>query len=231
MGRSASDGRHRHRGRPGRYLFANLPAGVGSRAGELFRRQRESADRRRVLDHALADASSTLIESLKEAQEALDRVRNQTEKSDTALAQAGITAIATQGELMAALAQLQAYQSAREAGASYERELARRQELERWAGVLRRSEQDFQQAQATRLTPCPIPEAQKSSSPSIPTTSSAQGRGIADAAAYASHDLLPDRSGMPRGFSIRFLQRAGGQWARPQFQPRAWRSGPAWPPS
>ena len=127
-------------------IFANLPAGVGSRAGERFRRQRESADRRRVLDHALADASSTLIESLKDAQDALDRVRNQTEKSDTALAQANITAIATQGELMAALAQLQAYRSAREAGASYERELARRQELERWAGVLRQSEQDFRQA-------------------------------------------------------------------------------------
>jgi len=127
-------------------IFANLPAGVGSRAGELFRQQRESADRRRVLDHALADASSTLIESLKEAQDALDRVRNQTEKSDTALAQANITAIATQGELMTALAQLQAYRSAHEAGASYERELARRQELERWATVLRQSEQDFRDA-------------------------------------------------------------------------------------
>ena len=129
-------------------IFANLPAGVGSRAGDRFRQQREAADRRRVLDHALADASSTLVESLKEAQDALDRVRNQTEKSDTALAQANITAIATQGELMAALAQLQAYQSAREAGASYERELARRQELERWAAMLRQSEQDLQQAQA-----------------------------------------------------------------------------------
>ena len=127
-------------------LFANLPAGVVSRAGELFRQQRESADRQRVLDHSLADAASTLIESMKEAQDALDRVRNQTEKSDTALAQANITAIATQGELMTALAQLQAYRSAREAGASYERELARRQELERWAAVLRQSEQDFQQA-------------------------------------------------------------------------------------
>ncbi len=128
-------------------IFVNLPAGVGNRAGDLFRQQRESADRRRVLDHALADASSSLIESLKAAQDALDRVRNQTEKSDTALAQANITAIATQAELMAALAQLQAYRSAREAGASYERELARRQELERWAAVLRQSEQDFQQAQ------------------------------------------------------------------------------------
>lgn len=127
-------------------IFANLPAGVGSRAGEHFRQQRESADRRRVLDHALADAASTLIESLKSAQDALDRVRNQTEKSDTALAQANITAIATQGELMAALAQLQAYRSAREAGASYERELARRQELERWTAVLRQSEQDFRDA-------------------------------------------------------------------------------------
>ncbi len=129
-------------------IFSNLPAGVGSRAGDLYRRQRESADRQRVLDHALADASSTLIESLKEAQDALDRVRNQTEKSDTALAQANVAATATQAELLAALAQLQAYQGAREAGASYERELARRQELERWAGVLRQSDQDLQQAQA-----------------------------------------------------------------------------------
>ena len=127
-------------------LFAGLPSRVGSRAADLFRRQRESADRRRVLDHALADASGNLIESLKEAQDALDRVRNQTNKSDTALAQANITAIATQGELMAALAQLQAYRSAREAGASYERELARRQELERWTAVLRQSERDFRQA-------------------------------------------------------------------------------------
>ena len=125
-------------------IFANLPAAVGTRAGDNFRQQREAADRQRVLDHALADASSTLMESLKSAQDALDRVRNQTEKSDTALAQANITAIATQGELMAALAQLQAYESAREAGASYERELARRQELERWTAVLRQSELDFQ---------------------------------------------------------------------------------------
>ncbi|MDE2755818.1 MAG: hypothetical protein OXU26_00025 [Acidobacteriota bacterium] len=129
-------------------LFANLPAGVGSRAGELFRRQRESADRQRVLDHALADASSTLFEALRKAQDTLDKLRTQTNKSDTALAQANVAATATQSELLAALAQLQAYQGAREAGASYERELARRQELERWARVLRQSDQDLQQAQA-----------------------------------------------------------------------------------
>ena len=128
-------------------LFARLPAGVGSRAGDLFRQQRESADRRQVLDHAMADASSTLIEALKNAQGSLDKLRTQTNKSDTALAQASITAIATLAELMAAQSQLQAYRSAREAGESYERELARRQELERWADVLRQSEQDFQQAQ------------------------------------------------------------------------------------
>ena len=129
-------------------IFANLPPEVGSRAGDLFRQQRESADRQRVLDHALADSAAELIESLKATQESLDKVRSQTERSDTALAQANITATATQGELLAALAQLQAYRSAREAGASYERELARRQELERWTAVLRQSEQDFQDAQA-----------------------------------------------------------------------------------
>ncbi len=129
-------------------LFANLPAEVGARAGDRFRDQRESADRRRVLDHALADASSTLIESLKDAQDALDRVRNQTEKSDTALAQAHITATATQAELLAAIAQLQAYENARVAGESYERELARRQELERWADILRNAEQQYRDAQS-----------------------------------------------------------------------------------
>ena len=136
-------------------LFANLPAEVGSRAGEHVPAAAGIGRPPAVLDHALADASSTLIESLKEAQEALDRVRNQTEKSDTALAQANITAIATQGELMAAVAQLQAYQSAREAGASYERELARRQETERWTAVLRQSEQDYQGPLGTRLQALP----------------------------------------------------------------------------
>jgi len=129
-------------------IFASLPVGVGSRAGDLYRQQRESADRQRVLDHALADASGTLIEALKNAQDSLDKLRTQTNKSDTALAQANLTATATQAELLAALAQLQAYRSAREAGESYERELARRQELERWAAVLRQSEQDFQQARS-----------------------------------------------------------------------------------
>ena len=129
-------------------IFANLPAEVGNRASVLFRQQRESADRQRVLDHALSDASAELIESLKTAQESLDKIRNQGERSDTALAQANITATATQGELLAALAQLQAYQTAREAGASYERELARRQELERWTNVLRQSEQNLQGRQA-----------------------------------------------------------------------------------
>ncbi len=129
-------------------IFANLPVGVGSRAGELFRQQRESADRQRVLDHALADACSSLVEALRNAHDTLDNLRTQANKSDTALAQANVAATATQAELLGALAQLQAYQGAREAGASYERELARRQELERWAGVLRQSQQDLQQAQA-----------------------------------------------------------------------------------
>ena len=125
-------------------IFSGFPADVGARAAENYRTQREAADRRRVLDHSLADASAGLIEALEAAQESLDKVRNQGERSDTALAQANITATATQAELTAALAQLQAYQSAREAGASYERELSRRQDLTRWADLFRQSELNHQ---------------------------------------------------------------------------------------
>lgn len=120
-------------------LFAHRPAEVGQRAAEHFRQEREAADRQRVLDHTLADASARLIESLKLAQDALDGVRNQTQKSDTALAQANIAATATMTELLAGLAQLQATQSAREAGKSYQRELSRRQNQARWAEHFRKS--------------------------------------------------------------------------------------------
>ena len=129
-------------------LLSGLPPEVGQRAAENYRSEREAADRQRVLDHTLADAAAKLIESMKATQESLDKVRNQTEKSDTALAQANITATATQGELLAALAQLQAFRTAREAGESYERELARRQELARWVATMRKSEQHHQDAMA-----------------------------------------------------------------------------------
>ena len=127
-------------------LLSGLPAAVGARAGEDYRSERASADRMRVLDHTLADAAAELIDSLKATQESLDKVRTQTTKSDTALAQANITAIATQAELLAALAQLQAYQSAREAGKSYELELDRRQGVDRWAATMRQSEAQHQAA-------------------------------------------------------------------------------------
>lgn len=129
-------------------LLSDLPPEVAQRASENYRSEREAADRQRVLDHTLADAAATLIEALKATQESLDKVRNQTEKSDTALAQANITATATMGELLAALAQMEAYRSAREAGASYERELDRRQELARWVATMRESEQRHQDAMA-----------------------------------------------------------------------------------
>lgn len=129
-------------------LLSGLPPEVAQRAGDTYRTQREAADRRRVLDHAQADAAATLMESLKEVQDALDKVRNQTQKSDTALAQATVAAIATQAELLAAIGQLEAYRSAREAGASYQRELARRQHLQRMDQLLQESEQDHQDRMA-----------------------------------------------------------------------------------
>ena len=56
----------------------------------------------------------------------------------------------TQGNLTAAMAQLMAFQAAKEAAKDYEREIARRRELARWVGSQRRAEINFN-AQQTGL--------------------------------------------------------------------------------
>ena len=54
----------------------------------------------------------------------------------------------TQGNLTAAMAQLMAYQAAKEEAADYEREIARRQELARWVAAQQQAEINFNARQA-----------------------------------------------------------------------------------
>ena len=58
-----------------------------------------------------------------------ERLRDNINTSNTALAQSQVTGAVTQGHLTAAMAQLMAYQAAKEAAEGYEREITRREAL------------------------------------------------------------------------------------------------------
>ncbi|MYC82116.1 MAG: hypothetical protein F4X19_08500 [Acidobacteria bacterium] len=107
-------------------LYRNLSPEDTQKALELWRRERQQADTQLVLDHTVADAAAALAKTLKDAQTSIDKLRNQTNKSEKALQQAQVTGIATQGEVLLSLAQLQAWQAARETAKSYQDEVERR---------------------------------------------------------------------------------------------------------
>lgn len=107
-------------------ISRDLPPEVAQTALEVWKRQRQIADTQLVHDHTVADSAAALTKMLKETQASLDKLRNQKNSSATALGQATVTGIATQGELLTALAQLQAWQAARETAKSYEKEIQRR---------------------------------------------------------------------------------------------------------
>ena len=107
-------------------LYRNLSPEDSQKALESWRRQRQEADTQLVLDHTVADAAAALAKTLKDAQTSIDKLRNQTNKSEKALQQAQVTGIATQGEVLLSLAQLQAWQAARETAKSYQDEVERR---------------------------------------------------------------------------------------------------------
>ena len=109
-------------------IYRNLSPEDSQKALESWRRQRQEADTQLVLDHTVADAAAALAQTLKDAQASIDKLRNQTNKSEKALAQAQVTGIATQGEVLLSLAQLQAWQAARETAKSYQEEVERRRQ-------------------------------------------------------------------------------------------------------
>ena len=113
-------------------LYANYDPVLGTAATDRYRASREEGDKRLVLDHALSDAAAALITSAREASVSYEGLRNNTNTSNTALAQAQVSAQVTEGNLAAAVAQLNAYQAAKEAAENYEREVARRERLAAW---------------------------------------------------------------------------------------------------
>ena len=124
-------------------LLADHPPEVIARSVDDFERQRERADKQLVMDHALADSAAHLSDAVNTAQDSLDKLRNDSNRSQTALGQKQLTAGATQGELLAGIAQLLAHQAARATAERYEDEIVRRRLEADWAEEMQRAKTSF----------------------------------------------------------------------------------------
>ena len=129
-------------------LYADFRPEIAARASSGYLADREEGDKRLVLDHATSDVAANLMVAAKAAVESYEGLRNNTNTSNTALAQSQVAGAVTQGNLTAAMAQLMAFQAAKEAAKDYEREIARRQELARWVAARQQAEITFNAQQA-----------------------------------------------------------------------------------
>ncbi len=110
-------------------LFQSTRPEIAAEASRGFLAAREDSDNRLVLDHATSEVATNLIVAAKDAVDSYERLRENINTSNTALAQSQVTGAVTQGHLTAAMAQLMAYQAAKEAAEGYEREITRREAL------------------------------------------------------------------------------------------------------
>ena len=129
-------------------LYADYRPEIGAKAASRYLAAREESDKRLVLDHATSDVAANLMVAAKDAVESYEGLRNNTNTSNTALAQSQVAGTVTQGNLTAAMAQLMAFEAARAAAEDYEREIARREELARWVAAQQQAQITFDAQQA-----------------------------------------------------------------------------------
>ncbi len=97
----------------------------------VFQRRRDYADRRIVLAHARADVAASLAATAAATQDKIDSVAGENNVSDTALQQAVLAGNLSQGQLLAALAQMEAWDASAAAAQAYNAEVARREAASR----------------------------------------------------------------------------------------------------
>ncbi len=129
-------------------LLSHLDPRVTARVSDHYRRDQEKADKRRVTTYLVDDSATALIGTAVSAQESLRKLRSNTNVSNTALAQAQVAGLATQGELLSSMAQLMAFQAAREAARDYQDELKRRQQWKQWQQRQKAGKEIFEKQQA-----------------------------------------------------------------------------------
>ena len=129
-------------------LYADYRPEIGAKAANRFLAAREKSDKQLVLSHTMSDTASNLMIAAKDAVESYKGLRDNTNISNTALAQSQIAGAVTQGNLTAAMTQLMAFETAKKAAEEYEREIARRQKLAQWVQSQRTAGLDFNASQA-----------------------------------------------------------------------------------
>ena len=129
-------------------LYGNDRPELGAKAASGYLAGREEGDKRLVLGHAMSDAAANLMIAARDAVDSYEGLRTNTNTSNTALAQSQVAGTVTQGNLTAAMAQLMAFQAAKEAAQDYEREIARREALAERVDAQQRSEITFAAQQA-----------------------------------------------------------------------------------
>ena len=129
-------------------LYNSQRPEVAQRAARGYLAAREEGEKRLVLDHATSDAAANLMIAAREAVASYEGLRNNTNTSNTALAQSQVAGTLTQGNLTAAMAQLMAFETAKAAAEDYEREIARRDALAEWVEAQRRARVTFDAQQA-----------------------------------------------------------------------------------
>ena len=116
-----------------RAVYAADPE-AADRAAAAFGRRREAADRQVVLAHTRADAAAAVVEVVTDAEDKIDGIAGENNVSTTALGQAILAGTLTEGQLIAAMAELEAWDASTRAAADYAAEVARRElEAERQA--------------------------------------------------------------------------------------------------
>ena len=110
-------------------LFQSSRPEIAAEASRGYLAAREASDKRLVLDHSTSEVAKNLIVAAKDAVESYERLRDNMNTSNTALAQSQVTGAVTQGHLTASMAQLMAFQAAKEAAEGYENEITRREAL------------------------------------------------------------------------------------------------------
>ncbi len=129
-------------------LYQSSRPEIAARASRGYLAAREEGDKRLVLSHTMSDTASNLMIAAKDAVKSYEGLRNNTNTSNTALAQSQVAGTVTQGNLTAAMAQLMAYQAAKEAAQDYEREIARREVLAERVAAQQQAEITFAAHQA-----------------------------------------------------------------------------------
>ena len=108
-------------------IRAVYAGGAGDRAATAYAARREAADRGVVLAHTRADAAAALAATASETQEKIEALAAENNVSATGLQQAVLAGTLTEGQLLTALAEMEAWDASAAAAAAYDAEVARRE--------------------------------------------------------------------------------------------------------